>query len=458
MTRRRTSIQTRVAVWYAAFIILFMVFATIFVYNVTDGIVLDSARKDLSDAVDQAVDNITLVNGRFNISPSIDYDANGAVIALFDGRKTNISGLLPEDFPDGTAFVDDEIRTTETDERRYFLYDRLIESETDGDIWVRGIMSAELSEISPDLLSMTNNLLLLLPIFFVIAIIGGLFITHRAFIPLRRITDTAVKITESGDLAQRIGLGDSDSHDEVIRAAGVFDDMLDRLETAFDDEKRFTNDASHELRTPTAVIMAQAEYALGDPDDKEEVISSLQTILKESKKMDSLVSQLLILARADHGTLRLTMERTDISLLAEESCEMQRRFAREKNIMIATDCDEGVYMDVDPVFFSKIYDNLISNAIKYGKSNGHIYVSVNQNLDGTRSGKGIQITIRDDGIGISEEALPHIFERFYRERRTYAKDSIGLGLPIVHWIVEKHGGSISCISRKDEGTKFIVSF
>ncbi len=458
MMKRYTSIQTRVALWYAAFIILFMASVTVFVYYVTDNIVMDSARKDLTDAVDQAVDYIGLSNNQITISPSINYDANGAAIAIFDEKKRNISGLLPDDFPENTKFKDDEIRTIETEDRSYYLYDRLVESEVAGNVWIRGIISAELSELSPDFLRMTNSIIFLLPLVLLIAILGGIFITHRAFIPLRQITDTAVKISESGDLTQRIGYGDSTSKDEVIRAAGVFDDMLDKLERAFDDEKRFTNDASHELRTPTAVIMAQSEFALNYPDDKEEVISSLETILKESKKMDSLVSQLLILARADHGTLKLTKERTDISLLAEESCEMQRRFARKKNIVIATDCDEGVYMDVDPLFFSKIYDNLISNAIKYGNENGHIFVSVKQNLDGTRSGKGIVITVKDDGIGISRESLPHIFDRFFRERGAYAKDSIGLGLPIVSWIVTEHEGNISCISAKGKGTKFIITF
>ena len=458
MVKRRTSIQTRVALWYAAFFMLFLVVVAMFVFYVNQKIVIEHTQEDLSEAVDQAVDNIGIYDGRITISPSIEYDSEKASIALFDQNGRDISGILPSDFPADIRFLDDEIREAQGVKKKYFIYDRLIESEGSGNIWVRGAVSGELKDMAPDFLRMTGYLVFLFPIFVVSAILGGLFITHRAFIPLKQITDTAVWISESGDLTQRIGFGDSKSQDEVIRAAGVFDDMLDKLEKAFADEKEFTNDASHELRTPTAVIMAQCEFALSDPDDKEEVVSSLKAILKESKKMDSLVSQLLILARADHGTMKLAMEKTDISLLAEEACEAMRHFAKEKNITIRTNCSEGVYMDADPIFFGKIYDNLISNAIKYGKQGGHITVAVTQSHDVSKSARGITITVKDDGIGISEEALPHIFDRFYREKRSFAKDSIGLGLPIVKWLVEKHGGTITCTSVKDKGTTFTLLF
>ena len=458
MGKRRTSIQTRVALWYAVFFMLFIWVVAMLVFYVNQKIVVEHTQEDLSQAVEQTVDLIGISDGRITISPSIEYDSEKASIALYDENERAISGLLPDDFPEDAEFVDDEIRDVQGKGKKYFVCDRLVESKTAGDIWVRGVISGELKDMAPDFLRMTGYLVFLLPIFLISALLGGLFITHRAFIPLKQITDTAVWISESGDLTQRIGYGDSKSNDEVIRAAGVFDSMLDKLERAFENEKQFTNDASHELRTPTAVIMARSEYALSDPDDKEEVVDSLKTILKESKKMDTLVSQLLILARADHGTLKLAMEKTDISLLAEEVCESLRPFAKEKKITIRTNCDEGVYLDADPVFFSKVYDNLINNAIKYGKEGGRITVSVRQNATASETSKGIRITIKDDGIGISEDALPHIFDRFYRENRSFAKDSIGLGLPIVGWIVAKHGGSINCSSEKGKGTTFTILF
>ena len=458
MGKRRTSIEARVALWYAAFFVLFIWIVAMLVFYVNQSIVVEHTQRDLSEAVAMTVDGIGITDGRITISPIIEYDGEEATIALYDEDERDISGILPDDFPQDTEFVDDEIRNVQGKEKQYFVCDRLIESPAAGDLWVRGVTSAELKDMAPDFLRLVGYLVFLLPIVFISALLGGLFITHRAFIPLKQITDTAVWISESGDLTQRIGFGDSKSKDEVLRAAGVFDDMLDKLERAFNDEKQFTNDASHELRTPTAVIMAQSEFALSDPDDKEEVISSLKTILKESKKMDTLVSQLLILARADHGTLKLAVEHTDISLLAEETCESLRPFASAKNITIRTKCDEGVYLDVDPVFFSKVYDNLINNAIKYGKEGGHITVAVHQNHEMVNSEKGIIITIKDDGIGISEDALPHIFDRFYRENRSFAKDSIGLGLPIVGWIVAKHGGNITCSSKKDKGTTFTIIF
>ena len=145
-------------------------------------------------------------------------------------------------------------------------------------------------------------------------------------------------------------------------------------------------------------------------------------------------------------------------MLAEERCEMARHLAKEKGITVEADCEEGVYMDVDPVLFGRIYGNLLSNSIKYGKQGGKICVRVRSNDTSEDGQKKIHISVSDDGIGISEEALPHVFDRFYREDRTSEKESTGLGLSIVKWIVDAHGGKITCCSVKGSGTVFDVWF
>ena len=147
-----------------------------------------------------------------------------------------ISGLLPEDFPEGVPFVDADIQKY-TRDKDYYVYDRLLENLKTGDMWVRGIRSAEMEDMSPELVGSCRWHMLLFPLMLIISIIGGLFITSRAFRPLKQITDTAKNIAEKGDLSHRIPLGDENSKDEIIRAAGVFNNMLDRVQNAFDNEK-----------------------------------------------------------------------------------------------------------------------------------------------------------------------------------------------------------------------------
>ena len=449
---KHLSIRTRVAIWYSLGIILILGAAVFIFTSFISSTVISRAQDTLVDSVDQVVDHISLSGGKIHISTDINYHRRGSDVAIFNEKGVMISGLLSQDFPEGVPFVDAEIQEYEG-EKDFYVYDRLLENPRTGDMWVRGIRSAEMQDMSPELMGVMQMSYVIFPLLLIISILGGLFITSRAFKPLKQITDTAKNIAEKGDLSHRIPLGDENSKDEIIRAAGVFNNMLDKVQYAFDNEKRFTNDASHELRTPTAVIMAQSEYALENIGDKEDVESSLETIHSESEKMNTLVSELLTLARADNGKLHLEKQRTDISLIAEESCERMRSFAAERGVQIVSDCDIGVYMDAEPIFFGRIYDNLITNAIKYSKENGHIYLSVKQDEN-----KKITIIVRDDGIGIDEEALPHIFDRFYRENATYRQDSLGLGLSIVKLIVEEHNGTITCSSVKDIGTRFTISF
>ena len=451
--KKRLSVRTRVTIWYVTSLIIIMAVATVIVLFSTIRVFENNAKESLKNFVDQTVDKVSLYDGKLEISRDIRYKSGNIHVSIFNDDGMCISGLLQEDIPEGIEFNDSDVQEVK-EIGHYYIYDKRVYNPKTGAIWIRGAVSSDLNDLSPELLAIRNNVLIIFPIMFLIALLGGIIITNRAFQPLKQITDTAKNISEGGDLSLRIGIGDENSKDEILRAAGVFDNMLDKVENAFEDEKQFTNDASHELRTPTAVIMAQSEYALDNRDDKEELISALSVIHSESKKMDKLVSQLLMLARADNDKFKLNKKKTDISLMAEEICEMERQFASKKNISIITECDMGVYMDVDEVLFSHIYENLISNAIKYGKENGHIWVNVSEEQDDS----SIVITVRDDGKGIESDAVKNIFKRFYREQRNSGEEGLGLGLSIVKLIVDAHKGKIEVESEPEKGTEFRIIF
>ena len=231
--------------------------------------------------------------------------------------------------------------------------------------------------------------------------------------------------------------------------ANTFDTMFDRLQNSFENEVRFTSDVSHELRTPIAVIMSQAEFGKEDSSSLEESKKTFEIILKEAKKMSLLVSQLLTLARMDKGDQKLRLEKVNLSELADIAIESQRGNANLKNINISSDISPDIYATVDETMIMRVFINLISNAITYGKENGNIFIKI------FKSEEKIVSIIKDDGIGISKEHIDKIWNRFYQvdPSRNNSNNS-GLGLSMVKGIIEAHKGIISIESEIGFGSVF----
>ena len=262
-----------------------------------------------------------------------------------------------------------------------------------------------------------------------------------------------VHIQESSDLSQRIHLETGgQTKDEIYHLAATFDRMLDRLENSFEAEKQFSNDASHELRTPIAVIMAQCEYSLKRDTSPEEIHSSLSVILDQSRKMSTLINQLLTLARADRGTAKLDFERINVSDITCMVALEQEALAEKRGITIHQEITPDLYADVDETLFMRLWINLISNSIKYGKEGGSIRVVLRA------SESRIIGQVIDDGIGISPEALPKIWDRFYQVNPSRSDgSSSGLGLSMVKWIISAHNGDITADSVPGTGSRFTFS-
>lgn len=200
--------------------------------------------------------------------------------------------------------------------------------------------------------------------------------------------------------------------DEIHYLADTFDLMLDELENAFLREKQFTSDVSHELRTPVSVICAQSEALLENTSLPKELRSQAEVIYRKSHQISTLISHLLLLSRADQNRAILTFEYLNL------------------------------FACVDETAYSRLLINLLSNAVTYGKENGNVWISL------TPADSDILLQIRDDGIGMSEEILSHIWERFYRaDSSRTGDDHFGLGLSMVQWIVTAHGGTITVQSK-----------
>jgi two-component system, OmpR family, heavy metal sensor histidine kinase CusS len=290
------------------------------------------------------------------------------------------------------------------------------------------------------------------PVFLLLATFGGYWLSRSALAPVDEITRAARSIGAQ-DLARRLTV--PRTCDELERLASTLNEMLARLDASFQRITQFTADASHELRTPVSVMRTSAELALRKPRTDSEYRESLSQILHESEKVSQLIEQLLLLARADASATSIPMQRLDATEPLCEACFQARPAAEAKRVAFHENLSaQACYVVGDAVSLERLFRILLDNAVKYTPSGGQIEVHLS-----TRDNFAI-VEVRDTGIGISPEDMPHIFDRFYRADRARTRESggIGLGLAIGRWIAEAHHGEIQVESGHSQGSTFRVRF
>lgn len=292
---------------------------------------------------------------------------------------------------------------------------------------------------------LTVILLVGLPIGILIALLAGWWIARAALRPIDRISRTVQTVGESQDLSRRVNF--MGPQDEVGRLAVVFDDMLGRLEKAFEVQKRFIADASHELRTPLTAIRGNADLMTIAPPEERDLC--LAAIRRESERMTRLVSDLLLLAEADVAEQPVHMQPVNLSVVLTDVYRSTLVVAGDR-VDVLLECNDTVEVMADPDRVKQLILNLADNAVKFTPEGGSVTLS----LRGEPQGATVEVS--DSGIGIPAEDQQAIFERFYRVEESRARRGSGLGLAICAWIVAAHGGSISVRSKPDMGSTFTV--
>ncbi|WP_018248598.1 sensor histidine kinase [Orenia marismortui] len=310
-------------------------------------------------------------------------------------------------------------------------------------------LARSLADEAATLNKLITILILGIPLTLLLAISGGYFLAYKALKPIDQISRTAQAISHS-NLSKRIVAKNND--DETGRLIATLNDLLDRLEEAFSREKRFTSDASHELRTPIAIIRAHAEENLKEGRSVEECQHALKIIQKQTDYMSHLVGQLLLLARSDTKQLSIEKENLNLTELIEIVVEEMQELALRKNIDIAMDIEDNLAIYGDQSMLTQLLINFLDNAIKYTPSGGNIYIRAKA------QNNQIEIEIKDTGIGISKEDQAYIFDRFYRvdKSRSRASGGSGLGLSICQWIIKLHKGNIEIESEVNQGSTFTI--
>ena len=434
---KRWSLKVKLTVLYTFFMTLVTCFALGILLSLSNQELLSSVQSDLRRQVEGSLEDVEAEDSWLEVDSDFYDLEDGVYLSLYSENGEFLYGRLPYGYDASPQFQEGQIQTIQDNQEEWYIYD--ISHR-------RGITSVTRAENS---MAITIRFAaILLPLLVVLTGIVGYRFTRRTLLPVAKITETVKKIRRDEDLSQRVGLGKG--KDEIYQLSQTFDEMLEELEEAFKREQQFTSDVSHELRTPVTVILAQCEAMLQDPEIEQKQKDQVEIIEKKARSMARMISQLLMLSRADQGRQQVQKEWLNLSELTQMAAEEQETLAKEKDIRIFTDIWPEIYAQADESLYIRMLDNLISNAVSYGKKGGYVKVLLYE------EGNMVKGAVEDNGIGIPGESLEKIWERFYRvdTSRTDQEHS-GLGLSMVKWIVQVHRGEITVESREGKGSRFI---
>lgn len=465
---RQLPIRFKITLWFTAALLVMFLSSYLLVRYLEHQGLQKNIRDNLVETVEHNVDEVEFYTNMDNIDLynetdyfsvyrngylEIDDDFLDQVNEVYTGLYSTDMVLLYGENPvsRNTAtlpFSDSKIqRVKEKKGILYYVYDRKLTAKGLESLWLRGVVSEQ--QGLEHILQVTRLSLQILPLLVLVSAIGGYFLTKKMLKPIQEISNSAAKIGTGDDLKQRISL--APGNDELHQLARSFNQMFERLENAFEKERQFTSDASHELRTPVSVITAQCEFTLEKPRTGEEYENALETILRQSKKMSRLINDMLDYIRLEMRAESYKKETIDLTELVESLC-FDMALIKEKDIVLSWEVEKNICFSGSRLLLSRLLTNLISNAYRYGKEEGHIFVCLK------RREHQITLSVSDDGIGIAQEEQLKIFQRFYQADTSHSGSGTGLGLSMADQIVRFHKGSIRVESALGKGSTFYIFF
>jgi len=433
---KKLSLTFKITLWYTTFIVLLIGSLIVGTFLVSDSVVGKNSEKRLIEEVTE------ISTGRDKFTPFED----GVTLSVYDKDGNLVAGAVPRNFKvnDFSLGVISEYK--DVTNNKYLYYDLETSSARLGNgKYVRGVI-----QITNNINSWILPLIISIGSPFVIIVImyGGYLIIRSSLKPVRDMTETADAIAKSNDLSKRITI--KDGADEVHKLGKVFNEMLETLENSSKRERQFSSDVSHELRTPISVIMAESEYGAKYTDSVEDAKESFDVIERQSKRMTSMINQILELARLD-SRLEIPKEELNLSDRIKYTLEDYKILFDNRNIKLSLNIEENIIVNANEALIMRMIDNLLSNALKYAETEVKVCLAKRNR---------IILEVADDGIGINDNEKKHIWDRFYKvdkSRTTTEDNSSGLGLSITKKIVELHNGKIAVLDNKPKGTKFVVN-
>ena len=462
---KNISIRLKITLWFSAVLTAVVLLAFVGVFFVSDAVLQKGVRDDLVLTVEDNLDEIeyfgsleemagrsdidlyiAYAGGYLEIDDDFLYKMNGIYTGLYKEDGTLLYGENPLGRAGlEKAFLDLELRKFPVNGEGFYVYDRRLNQEGLEGLWLRGVVSKRQGEVQQN--TIVGVSLVLMPLRVLLAVLEGYVMAGRALKPVKEIESAAKAICEGRDLKKRITL--LPGGDELHQLADTFNEMLERLDSAFEAEQRFLSDASHELRTPMSVIEAQCEFVLESRRGAEEYERAIQVIRRQSRKMTRLITALLDFTRLECRTDYYKKEPVDMSALVASLC-MDMALLKEKGIALTWDVEQNIRVQGSQELLSRLLTNLLSNAYQYGREQGHIWVRLCQ-------GQGmVRLSVRDDGVGIAPQQQEKVFRRFYQADASRSNQGMGLGLAMVKEIAVFHGGEIQVESKEGEGSVFTL--
>lgn len=439
------SVKMRMTLWFTLMVLLMAAMVLVFVLVINANAITDDPAGRLVKVVLKNAGDVEFDHGRFEWD-DLDAYKSGVYCNFYDTEQNLLMGAMPEKIDVALPLMANKVRSHIIDGQEYFVYDSYVDMDITG-LWIRGVISSDdHSGLMRTILILTLSIV---PGLLLLAAGGGWLISWLSFRPMERMIGTANDISDGGDLSRRLALKRGPK--ELRRLGKVFDRMFERLEQSFTAESQFVSDASHELRTPITIILAQCDRSKRKDESREDFLASVGVIEEQAKHMSQLVQQLLGLTRMHHGTDRYPMRLADLSGFVE-MCGNEFVPEKDRGISFSTDIEPGISLKFNAALMSRVIYNLLQNAYKYGKDNGSVSLRLR------RTAEGAEISVSDDGIGISPENLPRVWKRFWQaDASRIENEGSGLGLAMVKEIAQFHGGSASVESRLGEGSCFTVS-
>ena len=441
---RHISVKWRMTIWFSLLMIAITALMLVFVMLMNRNQVTRPPAAEVVRMVQRNADDVEFDHGTFDFS-DVEFFEHGVYTEIFDTDGQLLAGSATPAVTEVLPLSAGPIRTVQGSNGAYYVYDLPLEMNG-GVLWVRGTISADAQgSVMEVIVPLAWSVL---PALVVLSVGGGWLISSSSFKPMEKVIAAAESISGGEDLSRRIGLPRGRS--EINRLAGTFDDMFDRLERSFKAETQFTSDASHELRTPVTVILAECETLERTAETTEDYVEGMTVIHRQAEQMSRLIGQLLHITRLEQGTQKTCMERGDLAALAEAVCEQQKMIAPE-GVVLTFDGPESVEARMDVILMTRLLNNLISNAFRYGSDGGHVRVTVR------RTGSCAVLSVSDDGAGIPPDQQEKIWQRFYQvDAARSGGEGTGLGLYMVRQIAQLHGGTAAVESAPGQGSIFTV--
>lgn len=452
---KKHSVKARIAAWLTLLTALLAAMLVIFMIGISHKVNIQTAAVQLGATVKGNLEQVRIAEGRLQLGKSFRFYQNGVTTLIYSKGESLLAGQIPVSFAVSEPFQNGRIRTVDAGELRYLVLDLWLADGWENGVWVRGM--AEAPEDSMAAYNLLKVAMVVLPVFMALAAVGSYWIIRRAFRPLDSINATAAAINEARDLKRRIGL--PPGQDEFSRLGSAFDNLFERLERSFEAEKQFTADASHELRTPVSIIKGACDYALKYDETQEDRQETLDMIKRQAEKMSAVIAQLLAMTRLEQGTEQVNMEEVELYGFLRQICKEQM-YDKGRVVITGADpakgqvClvpDAGIKVLANPALLSRLVENLVENALKYGRADGKVWLSA------YRGDREACLAVKDEGAGIAKEHQEKIWQRFYQVDAAHSGGmGAGLGLPMVKQIAKIHGGYMTLESEPQAGCTFTL--